>query len=89
MADHLKIWDVVQASLENKPGSQSRLYFLDGTFPGKLPAGVNYDDIPGQDSKAVQQQLIPLPICAPQPVNKPIMRGEVLIDHKDSCITVM
>ena len=46
--DYLKVWDVVKNSLENKPGSQSRLYFLDGTFPGQLPAGCEkYEDMPG------------------------------------------
>ena len=48
VADHLKVWDVVRDSLHNRPGSQPRLYFLDGTFPGELPTGTKYEDMPGQ-----------------------------------------
>ena len=38
----------IKQSLEGKAGSQERLYFLDGTFPGDLPGDfTSYEDVPG------------------------------------------
>lgn len=48
VAANLKVWDVVRDSLQNKPGSQPKLYFLDGTFPGELPANTHAEDMPGE-----------------------------------------
>ena len=49
--DTVRVQDVINDSLLNKPHGFPRLYFTDGTFPGELPEGVTcQDDLPGHNT---------------------------------------